>query len=278
MSLVDEQSGPVNRTALRARVHRVIGGYSPVLRWFRRYRPEWLRARTSPIGRVTLRFISERGLEVQRGIFSGMRYPRQIISHASFVPAKLLGCYESELYPSLRRVVALEPDIVVNVGCRDGLFAVGLARMLKDAQVIGYETDERERGSARQLADLTNVEIDLRGTCTVDELSRLEQSTLLVLVDVERYESVLLDPARARALKRAVIVAEIHDQDGNRWITRQLVDRFGDSHDITILDGQDRSVSEFPELASWNRQDAAIAEGEGRSRHARWMVLTPSAS
>jgi hypothetical protein len=44
--------------------------------------------------------------------------------------SKLLGLYEKELEPALETVVQSKPDAVIVVGCAEGFYALGLARLI----------------------------------------------------------------------------------------------------------------------------------------------------
>src|SRR4051794_5025833 len=75
-------------------------------------------------------YVRREGLVVQGGPFRGMRYPRELAQ----VP-KLTGAYELELHGALQEWITAEPAIVVDVGCSEGYYAVGLARALPGAPI-----------------------------------------------------------------------------------------------------------------------------------------------
>src|SRR6185503_17662417 len=100
-----------------------------LLRLAANYRLEVLRPRVA----------SATDLRVAGGLFAGMR----LLSRASegcLIP-KLLGCYEAPLQPQLRRLIAAGYDVVLNVGCAEGYYAVGLARLLPSAAVLAFDID-----------------------------------------------------------------------------------------------------------------------------------------
>src|SRR5271170_382684 len=65
-------------------------------------------------------------LVVRNGPFAGMRYARPLPEGSIFFP-KLLGSYEAELQAHFERVIGTDYSAIVDVGCADGYFAVGLA-------------------------------------------------------------------------------------------------------------------------------------------------------
>src|SRR4051794_40351820 len=66
------------------------------------------------------------GPQVQTGPFAGLEFARAS-AEGCHVP-KLLGCYERELHGLVEAAVADGYDDIVNIGCAEGYYAVGLAR------------------------------------------------------------------------------------------------------------------------------------------------------
>src|SRR5262249_45805579 len=74
------------------------------------------------------------GSRVATGPFAGMILDYECFPvHAS---PKFLGTYEQELHRAIERAIQLRPKYVLNVGCAEGFYAVGLALRLSDAQVF----------------------------------------------------------------------------------------------------------------------------------------------
>src|SRR5258708_2393023 len=72
--------------------------------------------------------------KVATGPFASMKLDYELFPvHAS---PKFLGTYEQELHSTIERVIQLAPNCVLNVGCAEGFYAVGMARRLKDARVF----------------------------------------------------------------------------------------------------------------------------------------------
>jgi 2-polyprenyl-3-methyl-5-hydroxy-6-metoxy-1,4-benzoquinol methylase len=95
------------------------------------------------IDRITRAIVKRHGLVVLDGPFAGMRYVPQAAG-SSLLP-KLLGCYEAELHPTLTSVFSLNYRQVVDVGCAEGYYAVGLATRILEARVFAFDTDMQAR-------------------------------------------------------------------------------------------------------------------------------------
>jgi hypothetical protein len=223
---------------------------------------------------LSARIAAPLGELVQRGPFEGLRYPRRRgdIVHL----AKLLGAYECELHPALDQLVSRAPTLVVNVGSGDGYYAVGLARLLPEADVIAVDPDPIAQRACRETAELNDVAARVRFTEELDAagLQRvLGSARALCVVDCEGYEDDLLDPALAPALARTDILVETHDF-ARAGVNARLTARFSGTHRVERIAIAARVASAFPELAG---EPPATARGlldEFRHVPQSWLVFT----
>src|SRR5688572_28710039 len=78
-------------------------------------------------------------LVVRRGPFQGMRLLPG--SCGSVWTSKLMGSYEVELAPFVDEIAARRPDILIDLGCAEGYFAIGFAMKLAGVQIIAADTN-----------------------------------------------------------------------------------------------------------------------------------------
>ena len=221
---------------------------------------------------------------VRRGPFGGMRYPRRRgdIVHL----AKLLGAYECELHPAIDLLVSRAPTLVVNVGAGDGYYAVGLARVLPEADMLAVDPDPLAQRACRETAERNDVASGIRFASRLDapELQRvLVQSgpagkdsrtrRALCVVDCEGYEDELLDPALAPALAQADILVETHDF-ARAGVNARLTARFAATHRVERIAIAARVASAFPELAGESPATARGLLDEFRHVPQSWLVFT----
>jgi len=184
---------------------------------------------------------------VRSGPFQGMRYVR--FSQGSAYIPKLLGTYERELAPYIRRAVEQQPRLVVDLGAAEGYYAIGMARRLPRAQVLAFEMVAEARDAVRKMARLNDVDsrVAVHGKCEPDDLvsALAVESDALVICDVEGYEEKLLDPAAVPMLRRLPILVELHDFVVPR-VTDLLRQRFSATHKITHIWQEERSRTDFP--------------------------------
>lgn len=273
---MNEPTGLAPNDRLSQLRRRLVGGYGPLPRFYRRYRPVCLWGRISPHGRTTERYVKNYGLTVRRGQFTGMIYPPSAVGRAGYLPAKLLGCYEAELAAVMEKIT--DYSTFIDIGSGDGFYPVGIALRMPGVRVIGFETNHTERSLARKLAALNGVDVDFRGTATTDALNRVlctGSRHALVLCDIEGGEQELIDPIQVPAFRHAHIIVELHPQ-AVPGIFNTLYMRFRETHTADLIRSTNRSAK-LPELAGWDAKYANLAIGDGRTEHGEWLNLKPQA-
>jgi hypothetical protein len=200
-----------------------------------------------PIGYLTNLARCRTRCLVHQGPFEGMLYVETSVGSA-YIP-KLLGTYERELTPQVEAIVAKAPRLIVDIGAAEGYYAVGLARLLPEANIIAFEMESHGRAALSEMAALNNVtaRVEIRGKCEVEDLIEVLENAdgAVVVCDVEGYEKQLLNPTLVSALSRAVILVELHDfivPD----ITELLAERFAETHSIKHIWQESRDRSDFP--------------------------------
>lgn len=197
------------------------------------------------------------GTTVQDGPFAGMRLLGRV-SEGAYIP-KLLGSYEAELHPFIERIVQRGYDAVVNIGCAEGYYAVGLARRVT-AQVEAFDIDEEARRLCHELAQLNSVEDRIRagGAFQPGDFARYAGRKTLALCDIEGAETFLLDRAACPTLGDIDILVEIHRIDG-QWTSEKLFPCFRETHVITEIAQQPRDAKAYPALSGLSDADRFFA-------------------
>lgn len=213
------------------------------------------------------------GLAVRAGPFAGMTLPA-LAAEGCFVP-KLLGCYEAELHPSIERIRRRAPANVVNVGCAEGYYAVGLARVMPDSRIWAYDTDENARAVCARMAGENGVSerITLGGTFEHADFARFPAGDTVVICDIEGAELALLDPEKAPALAGFDIQVELH----NKFeipLNTNFIERFTATHEIDKILPAARDISTYPELRDLEHLDQLLAFWEFRRGPNPWLFMT----
>lgn len=181
--------------------------------------------------------------------------------------AKVLGSYERELHPAIERILHDRFTVIVNVGCSDGYYAVGLGRRLPDARVHAFDLNEPFRAAAVRTAAANSVAVTVREQCYPDELRRLcTGSRALVVCDCEGCEEQLVWP---EFLLGATVLVELHP--GTDIL---LPPRFEATHMVELIEAQPRDPNAYPELRNLPRAERELAVFE-RPLPQTWALLQP---
>jgi hypothetical protein len=212
------------------------------------------------------------GDEVFFGPFKGMRYSPAWASNRF---EKVLGAYEAELHPVLEDICRRPYTEVINVGCAEGYYAVGLARRLSAAIVYAYDIKPEMLRNLAENARLNGVgdRVVPGGFCTPETMGQLPlRGRTLVVSDCEGYEMELLDPVRAPMLRRADVLVELHDFK-NRAISRTILERFAPTHDIQVLQNEGLRYANYPVLRQLNFAEIQALTGEERLEIMDWFFM-----
>jgi precorrin-6B methylase 2 len=219
-------------------------------------------------------YVHRHGVKVWSGPFAGMDYLTKT-TEGPLIP-RLLGTYESELHPYLAALAAEGLDCVVDVGCAEGYYAVGLARMLPDVTVYAHDTDPRARDACAELAARNGVadRVIVGGEISPDAFEAWAGRRVLVMVDAEGAEVDILQPALSPALAAMNLIVETHDLY-RRGAMATLVERFSPTHDIAVVSTGPK-VCDMPLwLQELGHLDQLLAVWEWRLRPTPWLVMRP---
>jgi len=245
-----------------------------------------------------------KNLTVRTGPFKGMKYPDAVSCGSVLIP-KLLGCYEMELHPSIEDVCQRGYSEIVDIGCAEGYYAVGLAMRIPGAKVYAYDTDKTALEMCQRMAKLNGVEtrLEIGGFCSGDTLMQLPVTRrALIVSDCEGYEKELFSASVVTALANCDLLIETHDClafSRKRFlrrtkpalintddclggsITRELCKRFENSHHIEIIDNisdiQRAQVVHADEMRGLTAPIKALFLSEQRGSTQQWLFLRAKA-
>jgi hypothetical protein len=101
-------------------------------------------------------------LTVKSGPFQGMRYHDEEV-WGSIAP-RWLGSVECELHSAVGQAIGRGYERVIDVGCSDGYYTVGVAVRIAGTSVYAFDMDHISRRQVARLARLNRVED--RVSCT----------------------------------------------------------------------------------------------------------------
>jgi hypothetical protein len=219
-------------------------------------------------------FFVHHGAEIIGGPFAGMHY----LDHATegaLVP-RLFGTYESELHTHFAAILAKGLDCVIDVGCAEGYYAVGFARIAPDLTVYAHDIDPKAQAECAALAARNDVaeRVIVGGEFKPADFAAFEGRRALVLVDAEGAEMDILEPVPALAGQH--IVVETHDLY-RPGALKTLTERFSPTHDVVRVDQQAKAFDPPDWLKALPHLDQLLAVWEWRAAPTPWLVMTPRA-
>lgn len=227
-----------------------------------------------------LKFLRQRlkNLIVYSGPFRGLCYPKAESAGSALVP-KILGTYESELHGVMEFVCNRGYRCVVDVGCAEGYYAIGLALRLSDALVFAFDTDLMAQELCRSMAKVNNVtdRVLIGGNCTSKTLMCLPlQTKSLVICDCEGYELTLFSEEAVNSLRCHDLLIEVHDFV-NSGISETLRQRFRGTHRLKVIcsvtDRDKASLYQLPITADCSLELKELLFAERRPCIMEWFFL-----
>ena len=179
--------------------------------------------------------------EILSGPFQGLQYAEQTAVGSSLWP-KLVGTYESELQPILQEISQTDYRRIVDVGYAEGYYLVGLGRLFRDAELIGFDIETEAERLCRANAKINGIEderLRLFGAFDGETFQQtLDDDQTLVVVDCEGTENAVISGLKRDQLAAADWLIETHDHlvPGT---TDRLWKQLRDTHQLRKIETND---------------------------------------
>lgn len=218
--------------------------------------------------------LQQQGTVVMQGPLQGLDFLPQSAEGCHI--AKLLGCYEQPLLPFIEAAIQARYPTILNIGCAEGYYAVGMARRMPQTKVLAFDLNPKAQQVCAELAAKNGVadRVQVGALFQVSDFAAYPGQRVLVLCDIEGAEKDLLNPQAAPALSGMDLIVESHEclMPG---ITQALIDRFKATHDITLV--QDNGQRQLVNAPNWFNNlahlDQLLATWEWRSGPTPWLVM-----
>lgn len=217
-------------------------------------------------------------IKVKSGYFEGLLYFDKAVW--GIITNKWLGSYEHELTAVIEKIMQRQYVRVVDVGCAEGWYLVGLASKLPNSLCYGFDIDPISRWQCHKLAKINHVQdrIKIRTNCSWADLQALCGSETLLICDIEGGETTLLCPKQSPALLKTDILVEVHEAcSGTSDVSDLLKSRFNRSHQIQKINPV-KSIewaerNEYLFQGRLSRSELAEAANEHRADGNHWLWL-----
>jgi hypothetical protein len=152
-------------------------------------------------------------LTVKNGPFKGMIYPEYNSSGSALIP-KLLGSYERELHTNLLELCKNDYQTIINIGCGEGYYAIGLGLLKPNATIIAYDINAQARALCNKMAELNGIEnrVSVKENFNIQDLKNIEkEKSVLIICDCEGFEKNIFTIENLDAYVNCDIIIETHD-------------------------------------------------------------------
>ena len=215
---------------------------------------------------------ARQGNVIFSGPFAGMIYHKA--TEGATAP-RLVGCYEAEIQPVLNSLPQLGYERIIDIGCAEGYYAVGLARLLPNAYVFAHDISTTAQQACLQLAHENGVasRVKVGGVFNPASLTDCKTQKTLVFCDIEGAETELLDPVRAPALRDVDLIVEVHEcfKPG---LVKLMQSRVEATHDIEWFWQSPNAIRQLPPwLAGLSHLDQILCTWEWRAGPTPWAVM-----
>ncbi len=219
-------------------------------------------------------------LTVKHGPFKSMVFPHLNFTYCPIIPM-ILGSYERELHPIIEGICqeGLYSE-VIDIGCAEGYYAVGLAMRMPDVKVLAFDIDENARELCHKLASKNGVseQLTIKGECSPEILPTIDVRTrALVVVDCEGCEKTLFTKENVLQMTKHDYLIEVHDCV-DITISQVLRDVFEETHEIkviqTIDDIKKVQTYDYIELQGYDLEKRRKILSEYRNSAMEWFYIT----
>jgi SAM-dependent methyltransferase len=211
---------------------------------------------------------------VLSGPFKGMVYPDLISAGSALLP-KIIGSYESELHTIISsELLSSRYNTLLNIGCGEGYYAVGLALYPQYTKVFAVDTHLVTLRLCRYMASTNKVQRKISFYNTIEACLQNEHFSdrTVVICDCEGCEVEMLDPTKVPAYAKMDILVECHDfLDPS--ITKTLSERFSPTHHIKKIAHQSKKRYTPPELRTLKAQINPEMLLEHRPEKMSWLWM-----
>lgn len=213
--------------------------------------------------------------EIMSGLFQGVRL-RPIQSWGADLYSVFTGQYERELQPIVANALKRAYACYIDIGCANGLYAVGLAVKAPESVVIAYDLDPRAREVTRMNAELNDVadRVDIRSEADGPGLTGVigQYGEAFVICDIEGAEIALIDPLTCPALRDTDLLIELHGDIPE--LVALFTERFRGSHRCLSIERSPRSPFSDALLDFRWEDEMWVSVSEGRENNRNgWIFL-----
>lgn len=220
---------------------------------------------------------AQAGDHIRFGPFMGMQIPEVGSFEDGNESTKLLGSYEQELHPAIEKALERGHETIVNLGCAEGYYAIGLAMRAPGASVVAFDKSQDAVEMTKDYAARNGVAKRVVPLCVEIKEMPIVGKRAFYLIDIEGDELTLCLASFAQPIFAETIapasdfIIECHDFM-NKTISRELRAAFADTHNVELVIPQPPPIERYTMFAQAPTVMALLALTEKRPMPSCWLV------
>jgi hypothetical protein len=171
---------------------------------------------------------------------------------------------------------------VIDIGCAEGYYAVGLALKIEKTIVYAYDIDSEARKLTVEMANINNVskKVLVRKSIKSSSFSEFDLTKkTLIICDIEGAERLIFNSSNIKLFKNCFLIIETHDWlDIN--ISTDLENLFSPTHNVKTIQSTGDNIKaknySFTELESLDLLTKYRIFEEGRRYVDEWLIISPN--
>jgi hypothetical protein len=212
---------------------------------------------------------------VYQGPFKGLYLQPDYLWGDGDLSSKLLGLYESQLHYVIEEIINSKPDCVLNIGCAEGYYGLGLAKRLNCTSHL-IDIDDRYGKIVNKTAEMNGIKnFTFHNQSNIEYFRILikEKENPFIFMDCEGAEINFLNLEFFPELLEAKILVETHDFNVNNC-TNIIKERFSDTHDIQEIHSSPKNMN-LDIIYNFSDLDKMVLWNEWRPCEMAWLYMIP---
>jgi hypothetical protein len=148
---------------------------------------------------------------VLHGPFKGLLYPYPH-PYGNNMYNKIYGTYEKEIQDLIELAINNKYDNIINIGCGEGYYAVGLALKCPDSKIFAYEIAPEVKSMCEEMSLLNKVSnITIKDIFNILDINFKSETNNLVICDCEGCELSIFNDYNIMKMLNFDFIIETHD-------------------------------------------------------------------
>jgi SAM-dependent methyltransferase len=209
--------------------------------------------------------------KILKGPFKDLSYLR--VSTGSVLLPKIIGSYEEPISNIIEKIILDNKyKKIIDIGCAEGYYAIGLAKSLPECQITAIDTDSYALYLCKKLSKLNNAKnVIFVKEFTESIIKDSNSVNTLIICDIEGDELFVLNPNNYKFLLNCDLLIECHDffKEGT---TKSLLEFYEKTHQVEFILDYKTRINHY-DIPAFNYSQNVNLFDEKRPDGMNWLYL-----